>query len=132
MRMQFLKEKMADNIFALVTDEMIKYLGIDVSKQRLDSVHVYSNMARLGRIRILHRTILKFLKNLKKNYLPLYNSILTKELEEKYLKKNADSCFSQIKPSARERNLQSLAEDMYSLIKSFQNKIGRASCRERV
>jgi len=121
MRKYISEEKMADSIFALSTDEMIKALGIDISKQRLDSVHVYSNMAKIGRIRILLRSILKFLKNLKKKDSILYNSILTEELKKNYLKKNADSCFSQIKPSSRDRNLQSLAEDMYSLIKSFQN-----------
>ncbi|MDP8210068.1 MAG: transposase [Candidatus Stygibacter australis] len=39
------EENLADKIFALATDVMVEALQIDVSKQRLDSVHVNSNMA---------------------------------------------------------------------------------------
>jgi len=40
--------------------------GVDADKQRLDSVHIFSNMRRLSRIGIFSRTIRKFLRNLKK------------------------------------------------------------------
>ncbi|MEA3437466.1 MAG: transposase [Thermodesulfobacteriota bacterium] len=121
MRKIIVKGNLADDIFNLSTDEMIKAMGIDVSKQRLDSVHVHSNMARLGRIRIFVRAIISFLKNLKRHHKALYDSFISQEMIEKYLKKDTDSCFSQLKPSDRERNLQGLADDTYSLILAFQN-----------
>jgi len=89
---------------------------------RLDSVHVHSNMARLGRIRIMVRTIIKFLKNLKRQDLALFNSEISLEMIDKYLKKSAESYFGQIRPSDSERTLQDLGEEMYSLILSFESE----------
>jgi len=121
MRKYITEENLADKIFAGATDVMVKAFQIDVSKMRLDSVHVHSNMACLRRARIFQRAIIKFLRNLKKKHLKFFNSSISEELKDKYLKKDADSCFSLIKPSDRERNLQSRADDMYSLIRIFQN-----------
>lgn len=121
MRTHISEENLADKIFADATDIMVKTFQIDVSKMRLDSVHVHSNMACLGRVRILQRAIIKFLRNLKKKHLKLFNSSISEELKDRYLKKDADSCFNLIKPSDRERNLQSRADDMYGLIRIFQN-----------
>ena len=121
MRKQITEENLADKIFAQATDVMVKAFLIDVSKMRLDSVHVYSNMACLGRIRILQAAIVKFSRNLKRKHPKQFNSLISEDLKDKYLNKDAESCFSLIKPSERERNLQSRADDMYSLIKIFQN-----------
>ena len=120
MRTHISEENLADKIFATATDVMVKALQIDVSKQRLDSVHVNSNMACLGRIRILHRANAKFLRNLKKKHPKCFNSLISEGLIKKYLTKDQDSCFNLIKPSERESNLQSHVEDLYGLIQSFQ------------
>lgn len=120
MRTHISEENLADKIFAIATDVMVEALQIDVSKQRLDSVHVNSNMACLGRIRILHRAIVKFLRNLKKKHPKFFKSLISEDLIEKYLTKDQDSCFNLIKPSERESNLQNHVEDLYSLIQSFQ------------
>ena len=37
-------------VFNKVTDKLAEVFGVDTRKQRLDSVHIKSNMARLGRI----------------------------------------------------------------------------------
>jgi len=120
MRTHISEENLADKIFAIATDVMIEALQIDVSKQRLDSVHVNSNMACLGRIRILHRAIVKFLRNLKKKHPKFFKSLISEDLIENYLTKDADSCFNLIKPSERASNLQNHAEDLYGLIQSFR------------
>jgi len=119
MRDLMVKLDLFGSIFSLATDHLIKYFGVDVSKQRLDSVHVHSNMARLGRIRLLGRAIIKFLKNLKRSNSELFNSEINREMQKKYLNKSSESYFGQIKPSESERNLQTLAEDMHSLISIF-------------
>jgi hypothetical protein len=49
--------------------------GVDPEKQRLDSVHIRSNMRKLGRIRIFSQTILKFLVNLKRHHRDLFDGI---------------------------------------------------------
>ena len=129
MRNQLVKLGLADSIFSMVTDHFIEYFDVDVSKQRLDSVHVRSNMARLGRIRILVRTIIKFLKNLKRQNIELFDSAISDEIIEKYLKESHNSYFGQVKPSETERTLQLLAEDIYTLKLIFENeeKVSRMS-----
>ena len=129
MRNQLVKLGLVDSIFSIITDHFIEYFDVDVSKQRLDSVHVRSNMARLGRIRILVRTIIKFLKNIKRQNIELFDSEISPEMTEKYLKESHNSYFGQVKPSETERTLQLIAEDMYTLKLTFENeeKVSRMS-----
>jgi len=129
MRHQLVKQGLADSVFSVAVDHLIEFFDVDVSKQRLDSVHVQSNMSRLGRIRILARTIIKFLKNLKRQDIELFKSEVSLEMSEKYLKESNHSFFGQVKPSATERTLQHLAEDMYALKLDFENeeKVSRMS-----
>jgi len=50
-------------IFENITDALRKLFELDPSKQRLDSIHIFSNMAHLGRVRLFVKTIRKFLVN---------------------------------------------------------------------
>ncbi len=122
MRNYVVKLGLSKQIFTVATDHLIKYFNVNVSKQRIDSVHVHSNMARLGRIRILGRTIIKFLKNLKRQHIEIFNAEISSEMQAKYLKKSDDSYFGQLKPSESERNLSTLAHDMYLLISIFSSE----------
>jgi hypothetical protein len=63
---------------------LAKVFKVDTTKQRMDSVHIKSNMRRLGRIGILVRCLHKFLVNLKRQDKELFEA-LPKELVEKYL-----------------------------------------------
>jgi hypothetical protein len=127
MRKNVTDTKIYNEIFSITTDKLISKLGINVSKQRLDSVHVHSNMARLGRIRIQVRTLKAFLKNLKKKCPLVFKDKITSEIIDKYFKKDAESIFSHIKPSERKRTLQNIGEDIYSLFCLLDNneKISR-------
>ena len=59
-----LSEKEVDMLlFAQVTDKLAKVFSVDTRNQRLDSVHITSNMRRLGRIGIFVRVITRFLLN---------------------------------------------------------------------
>jgi hypothetical protein len=49
--------------------------ALDGAHQRLDSVHIRSNMRRLGSIGIFSRTILKFLVNLKRHHRAPFESV---------------------------------------------------------
>ena len=44
-------------MFNQATDTLAKVFSVDTSKQRLDSVHIRSNMKRLGRIGLFVRCI---------------------------------------------------------------------------
>jgi hypothetical protein len=60
-----------DSLFENVTDALKKLFALDPSKQRLDSVHIFSNMAHLGRVRLFVRTVRTFLTNLKRHHASL-------------------------------------------------------------
>ena len=85
-------------LFQQITDTLAKVFKVDATKQRIDSVHIKSNMRRLGRIGIFVRCLHKFLVNLKRQYKELWDT-LPKELVEKYLSEKAVACFSLVKPS---------------------------------
>ena len=53
-------------MFEQVTKKIAEVFKVDFDKQRLDSVHIHSNMRHLGRIALFSRTVKKFLLNLKR------------------------------------------------------------------
>src|SRR5208283_5273954 len=64
-----------ESLFENVTEALTKLFALDPSKQRLDSVHIFSNMAHLGRIRLFVRTIRTFLTNLKRHHVKEYGAL---------------------------------------------------------
>ncbi len=117
----FQKLQLWETTFNRTTDRLLEYFGTDVSKQRLDSVHVYSNMARLGRIRLMSRTVGNFLHNLKRQDSVFFSNAIPLSLLERYGTKKDTSYFGQVKPEDSERTLQCIAEDMYFLTTSFES-----------
>jgi hypothetical protein len=107
-------------LFEQITDTLAKVFKVDTTKQRIDSVHIKSNMRRLGRIGILVRCLHKFLANLKRQYKELFET-LPKELVEKYLSEKAVACFSLVKPSETERTLVSVSEDLSHVVRHFRD-----------
>lgn len=105
-------------MFNQTTDTLARAFSVDTSKQRLDSVHIRSNMKRLGRIGIFVRSIHNFLVNLKRQHAELFN-ILPQELVDKYLSKKSLSCFSMVKPSESERTLKTVSADLFDLTRRF-------------
>jgi len=113
------KDNDGQSIFNTVTDVLAKTFKVDTSKQRMDSVHVYSNMARLGRVRLMSRTITTFLRNLKRQFSEKYSSEITEELKEHYAKETSKGYFGNIKPSESQRRLPEIAADLYWLIEKY-------------
>lgn len=105
-------------LFENVTDALRKLFELDPSKQRLDSVHIFSNMAHLGRIRLFVRTIRKFLVNLKRHHAELYQGL--GELATRYEEKN-DGQFA-VKPSESSRTLQLVGNDCFALVERFKDE----------
>ena len=62
-------------LFESVTDKLAKVFSVDTSKQRCDSVHLFSNMRHLGRIGLFCSTIKKFLVNLKRHHKDLFEAL---------------------------------------------------------
>jgi hypothetical protein len=105
-------------LFQKITDTLAKVFKVDTSKQRIDSVHIKSNLRRLGRIGLLVRCLHKFLVNLKRHYQELFET-LPQELVEKYLSEKAVACFSMVKPSETERTLVSVSQDLFQVVRHF-------------
>lgn len=104
-------------LFENVTDALKKLFELDPSKQRLDSIHIFSNMAHLGRIRLFVRTIRKFLVNLKRHHADLYQALgdVAMRYEEK-----SDGRFA-VKPSESSRKLQEVGDDCFLLVERFKD-----------
>lgn len=107
-----------DALFENVTDALTKLFDLDPSKQRLDSIHIFSNMAHLGRIRLFVRTIRKFLVNLKRHHSDLYQAL--GDIAIRYEEKN-DGQFA-VKPSESCRKLQEVGNDCFLLVERFKGR----------
>jgi hypothetical protein len=120
-RQLLLNDKLAKQIFDSVTDKLADAYGIDPKLQRLDSVHIHSNMARLGRIRILSRTCTIFLKNLKRHHQDLYHTV-AETIKSRYTKNEEDpDYFGNARPSDSQTRLEDMAPDLYELIEQFKD-----------
>jgi len=120
-RQLLLNDKLAKKIFDSVTDKLADAYGIDPKLQRLDSVHIHSNMARLGRIRILSRTCTIFLKNLKRHHVDLYHNV-SETIKSRYAKNDeAPDYFGNTRPSESQKRLEDIAPDLYELIEQFKD-----------
>jgi len=106
-------------LFSAGTEKLATVFNVDTEKQRIDSVHIRSNMRRLGRIGIFSTAIHKFLKNLKRHYSALFETV-ENSLVERYLSEKALACFAMVKPSQSHKTLQQVSTDLYSLIQQFR------------
>ena len=105
-----------DSLFENVTAALRKLFDLDPSKQRLDSVHIFSNMAHLGRIRLFVRTIRTFLVNLKRHHAGEYEGL--GEIVLRYDKKS-DGAFA-VKPTESAKKLVELGDDCFFLVERFK------------
>jgi len=105
-------------LFERTTEVLARVFNVDTSVQRIDSVHIKSNMRRLGRIGIFVKTIHTFLINLKRNHQELLEA-LAQDLVERYLQDKALSCFSLIKPSEAQKTLETVSGDLFHLVQRF-------------
>ncbi|MGB9591763.1 MAG: transposase, partial [Candidatus Kryptoniota bacterium] len=106
-----------DSLFENVTDALKKLFSLDPSKQRLDSVHIFSNMAHLGRIRLFVRTVRTFLVNLRRHHPEYYAALgaVTVRYEQKH-----DGAFA-VKPTESAKKLAELGDDCFLLVDRFKD-----------
>jgi hypothetical protein len=115
-----------EEMFNSVTRHLIAVTDTRIDIQRLDSVHIRSNMAKLSRLQLLTKTTVKFLKNLKKNHREEYNSI-DAALLKRYLSDDESDpgssynhFFSQARPGETHNTLLSVATDIFALLEAFR------------
>ena len=77
------ENNMAQDIFENVTTVIVKEFQLSIKKQRLDSTHIFSDMARFGRLKLLMVTVKRFLVQLLKHDARGYESV-PEELRKRY------------------------------------------------
>jgi len=109
-------------LFEHLTGVLAKVFKVDTGMQRIDSVHIKSNMRRLGRIGIFVECIHDFLVNLKRQHPDLFWKV-DKEVVERYFPDKALGCFSLVKPSEAEKTLDRVSTDLVQLVKLFSDDL---------
>lgn len=105
-------------LFEKLTDTMIEKFGVNTSKQRLDSTYIRSNMRILSQIGIFSNTIQKFLKKLQHSNSKLYGLVMNFGI--RYLDKDSENLFSQVKPSCSSKTINDMAKDILYLVEFFR------------
>ena len=93
MRQLIIQNNLDAVMFENISDKLSKVFDVNTDHQRIDSVHIRSNMRKLGRIGIFARTIHKFLKNLKRHHPRLFKMIKD-DVVKRYLPEKALAAFS--------------------------------------
>jgi len=123
----FRDDELAVKIMDRVSIALVDKLDLDISKQRLDSTHVYSNMATFTRM--MGVVVKRFLTQLKRHHKEAYEN-LSEELRQRYCKSEA-GLFTDVKRDKETRQLlkQQVAEDLYKLIETyaFEEKVNNRS-----
>ncbi len=119
-RAKLLGKETAKQLFHCMTDGMLKSLGLSVERQRLDSTHIVSNIARLTRLGLFCETSRLFLRELKKSFPEKYQCV-PESLRKRYLKDDgADSGYDDAKSTETQRRLKVCARDTYRLADCFK------------
>jgi hypothetical protein len=116
---RFEEEELASKVMHDVSVHLIKLLDIKIDQQRLDSTHVFSNMASFGRTRLMGVAIKRFLTQLKRHDAKAYE-LLDEQLLRRYAP-GVNQLFGDTGKDSESRRLlrQQVAEDMYLLIRRF-------------
>ena len=118
MRDLLTKEGLYTVLFEKTAQKLADLFKVDFAKQRIDSVHIQSNMRHLGRISLFSTTIKKFLINLKRHHTALFDH-LDKDRFLRYVNKKEESIFAGVKPSGTSKTLDQLAQDTFFLVERF-------------
>lgn len=115
----FRQDELAQVVMEKVTVRLAEVLEVQVDQQRLDSTHVFSNMATFGRTRLMGVTIKRFLTQVKRHAPETYAS-LPEELRQRYAPSEQQLFGAALKDQeGRARARQQVAEDMRWLVDRF-------------
>jgi hypothetical protein len=115
----FREDDLAAEVMHKVTVRLAEVLELNVTQQRLDSTHVFSDMATFGRTRLMGVAIKRFLTQVKRHAAATYQG-LSAELRRRY-EPSEKQLFGKTGKDAdsRARLRQQVAEDMHFLVERF-------------
>jgi hypothetical protein len=114
----FRESDMPKQIMQQVTCKLVELLELDVSKQRLDSTHVKSDMAIFGRTRLMGMAIKNFLTQLKRHDITAFEQ-LPVELRDRYEPSKGLLFGGWKKDEDWAKTRQQVAEEMCLLVNQF-------------
>ena len=118
-RQRLLSHEAGRMIFEQTTDRILEALGTDVSRQRVDSTHIVSNMARLTRLGLFCETVRVFLRQVHKLDEGLYEQVPI-GLRRRYVRDDGtDSGYADARSEQGRRRLKVCARDVYRLHRRF-------------
>ena len=111
-----------------ITTKLVKVLNIRIDQQRLDSTHIFSDMASFGRTRLMGVAIKRFLMQLKRHSQADCQG-LDESLRNRYAP-GVNQLFAEVGKDSESRRLlrQQVAEDMYYLLRRFADNPGHSNC----
>ncbi len=112
----FAEDDVAAEIFHRVSSALIEALELDVRVQRLDSTHVFCDMAVLGRTGLMGVAIQRFLVQLRRHHRDLYDA-LPVEITERYARSKSQMFADYQGPTDTLR--QTVAEQLLALVERF-------------
>ena len=121
----FRDNDLAAMVFDTVTTKLVGALDLDVSRQRLDSTHVFSHMATFGRTRLMAVAIKRFLTQLQRHDDTAYDA-LPEAFRNRYAPPQARLFADAKGADARARCRRQAAEDLHFVIDRFADRPGRA------
>jgi hypothetical protein len=115
-RVGLIEKDKSRRVFRVVTDELIQVLDLDTSKQRLDSTHIVSDVARLSRLGVFCETLRLFVHDVKKGYPKIYETLSGGILR----RHGEESTYADARKEERPRRIAVVARDTYRLVERFK------------
>ena len=116
----FREDELATLVFEGVTQRLVELLNLDISRQRLDSTHVFSNMALFGRTKLMAVSIKRFLTQVKRHSPDAFKA-LPEEFRKRYETGQSRLLADAKDAETRSRYRQQAAEDLLFVIEHFAN-----------
>ncbi len=106
-------------MFRTLTDKLITSVGVDTSRQRLDSTAIRSAMRSLTRLGTIVETVSKFLRELRRTHPDLFGMVDSQDWR-RYVDRTGEGCFALTIPSESKRRLPEAAHDLFRLVEQFR------------
>ena len=123
----FEEDDLAKTTMEKITAMLVEELGIKIDQQRLDSTHIFSDMASFGRTRLMGVAIKRFLTQLKRHDPKAYDAL--DELFRQRYTPGVNQLFADTQRDSESHRLlrQQVAEDMYDLVRRFAGNFEHAN-----
>jgi hypothetical protein len=123
-RAHFLDSDLGTQVMDDITMKLVDELDLHIDRQRLDSTHVFSDMASFGRTRMMAVCNKRFLTQVQRHHAADF-AALPEELRKRYAPTQAKLFAAKgLSAEQRTKSRQQVAEDMRDLINRFADHAG--------